>query len=431
MPEDHDNSDSADEARAAETPPLTKKEVREAAKALFGTILPNPPRDFIVWLREVKGLAKPTIKTYLIETRQFLGYVQQKARRTARIDDTWDETLCRKFFKAISLIFSPTTVSNYHVTLTVVREFLQLQGRRPSNFQDLRETFRLLNKSSRKKKRSHLLSQKAKRASKPSLLGMFYQDIYHNEAFWSKYRAIIRDTKAKVRNGQPVIYNRKEISFLTSFCLCLVIAANFKRTNNLALMPHEQARFALNNALTAFRRENPQVSTSLLPRCLDTKTCIPAVIQIPNSAKKGEMEFMCIPSARDQKALLEYEEYVRKFLQPSDDCFFVNARGKCLSGNASYLFKWLGRRVGFEDFTVSALRAEIETENFLESEVTDEISAHLGHSKSTAAEYYVSRDKRHAVAASLKMLAILEEHGERAIKEAPQSAWDPVCIIWI
>ena len=49
----------------------------------------------------------------------------------------------------------------------------------------------------------------------------------------------------------------------------------------------------------------------------------------------------------------------------------------------------------------------------------------------TPAEYFVSRDKRHAVAALLKMLGILEEHGERAIKEAPQSAWDPVCIIWI
>ena len=409
-----------------ETPSLTKKQVRKASKALFGGVLPNPPRDFLVWLREVKGLAKPTIKTYLAEIRQFLGFAQQKVRRSARLEDAWDAALCQSFFKAISRIYAPSTVTNYHVSLTIVREFLQLQGRRPSNYQDLRAMFRLLNKSSRKKRRSHLLSKKAKRSSKPSLLGAFYQDIYHNDVFWTKYRRIIRDTKAKIRNGESVEFKRNEVSFLTSFCLCLVLSANFKRTNNLALMPHEQARFALNNALCSFRQENPDLSTSQLPRCLDTKTCIPAVIEVPNSAKKGEIEYFCIPSARDQKALLEYEEYVRKYLQPSDSSFFVNGKGKGFSSNVCYFIKWIGRRVGLNDLTVSALRAAMETENFLGSEKAAQITAHLGHTQTTAAEYYVSRDKRHAVAASLGMLGILEEHGERAFEDAPSSAWDPV-----
>ena len=426
QPTPDDGQDSPEETSTGEAP-LTKREVRKSAKAIFGGVLPNPPRDFIVWLSEVKGLAKPTVKTYLVETRQFLGFVQQKARRTARLEDAWDVPLCQRFFKAISLIFAPTTVTNYHVTLTIVREFLQLQGRRPANFQDVRETFRLLNKSSRKKKRSHLMSQKVKRASKPSLLAAYYQDVYHNDNFWKKFNCIIRKTKAKIRKGEQVRFRRNEVTFLTSFCLCLVTATNFKRTNNLALMPHEQARFALNNALCSFRQRNPDVSTSSLPRCLDTKNCIPAVIEVPDSAKKGEVEFFCVLNARDQKALLEYEEYVRKNLRPSVSYFFVNRKGKSLSGTAGYYFKWIGRRVGMKDLSVSALRAEMETENFLESEKAAQISAHLGHSKSTAAEYYVSRDKRHAVAASVGMMGILEEHGERAFKDAPPSVWDPVC----
>ena len=416
-----------DEPSSAATP-SSKQDVRKAAKALFGGVLPNPPRDFIVWLREVKGLAEPTIRRYRNDVRQFLGYVQQNTRRTARLEDVWDVDLCRKFFHAISTVFAPSTVTNYHVCLTIVRQCLQLQQRRPSNYQDIIATFRLLNKTSRKKKRSHLYSQKAKRAAKPSLLAAFYQDLYHSDALWSKFRTLIRQVKAKMRDGDEVKFLRKDISFLTSFCLCLVLAANWKRTNNLALLPHEETRFNLNNALTSFRQQNPRTSTSTLPRQLDTETCIPAVVEVPNSAKKGELEYFCIPNARDQKALLEYDEYVRKNLHPSANSFFVNRKGKSFAGNVNNFLNWIGRRVGLKDFTVSALRAEIETESSLESERSAQISTHLGHTKQTRAEYYVSRDKRHAVAASLGMLAILEEHGERAFKEAPPTSWDPVKI---
>ena len=157
---------------------------------------------------------------------------------------------------------------------------------------------------------------------------------------------------------------------------------------------------------------------------LHVETCIPAIVE--NSVKKGEIEYFCIPSARDRKALLEYEEYIRKNLKPSVTNFFVNRKGKSLEGHATYYISHIGRRIGVKDLSVSTLRAQIETENFLDTENSLQISAHLGHKRTTAAESYVSRDKRHEVVASLGMLRILEEHGERAFEEMPRSSWDPV-----
>ena len=79
--------------------------------------------------------------------------------------------------------------------------------------------------------------------------------------------------------------------------------------------------------------------------------------------------------------------------------------------------------------TIAALRAEMETENFIgDSESSARILEHIGHSRATAEEYYVSRDKRHAVEASFRMLALLEERGERRYAEKIPSKWDPVSL---
>ena len=386
---------------------------------------PTPPRDWMNWLGDVKGLAGPTKKLYFTEVKQFLGFAQRRMKRIPRMYDAWNVDLARKFFKTLTPRYSPTTVSNYHAALASVREFLFLQGRRPDNFQEIRETFRLLARTTRKKKRQHLKTRKVHRESN-SLLGIFYQDIYHNDGLWDSFNTHIIDVKCKVKSGEPVVFHRNDITFLTSFMLCIALAANFKRSGNMALWSYDKASTALNNSLTAYRKKNPKASITSLPRRLDPANCVPAIIDVADSSKKKEVEYFCVPNPRDQRALLQYGEYIRPHMDPRCDAFFVNRKGKSLHGQVSFYIKWIGRHVGLKDFSVSAMRAEVETENFLENEAASRISAHLGHSKKTAEEYYVSQDKRHAVQASLAMLSLIEDRGERRFNETLPSEWDPV-----
>ena len=212
--------------------------------------------------------------------------------------------------------------------------------------------------------------------------------------------------------------------------LCLVTAANFKRAGNLALLTRTQTRNALNDALTKYRHLYPSTHISRLPRRLDPNSCVPAVIEIASSAKKKEIERFCVPSPRDQRALLEYDEYVRPYLlypRPEVDLFFVNRKGKAIADSVSFYINWIGRKVGMKGLTVAALRAEMETENFIgDGQSSAQVMAQLGHTKATAEEFYVTRDTRHAIQASFRMLSLLEERGERRLSENIPSRWDPV-----
>ena len=226
------------------------------------------------------------------------------------------------------------------------------------------------------------------------------------------------------------MFLRKDLSFMLSFLLCLVVGSNFKRSGNLGLLPHTQSKHALNDAFSTFRRLYPSTHIGRLPRRLDPESCVPAVIEISVSAKKQEIERICVPNPRDQRALLEYEEFVRPYLSPRPhDLLFVNRKGKSIAQNVSFYMNWIGRKVGMPSLTIAGLRAEMETENFIgDAESSARILEHLGHSRATAEEYYVSRDKRHSVQASFQMLALLEERGERRYAENIPSTWNPVSL---
>ena len=90
--------------------------------------------------------------------------------------------------------------------------------------------------------------------------------------------------------------------------------------------------------------------------------------------------------------------------------------------------RWIGEKCKVKDLSVTALRAEIETENFayISEEAANVSRVGLNHSIPTAVEYYVSKTRRHAVASSLRMLAMFEDYGERVWNEAAKASYDPV-----
>ena len=165
-----------------------------------------------------------------------------------------------------------------------------------------------------------------------------------------------------------------------------------------------------------------------MPRRLDVTMCLPAVFDVHNSTKKKEVESFCIPTAKVQKALLEYIEYIRPHgpSKPSAETLFISAKGKALDTNGiAYFLKCLGKAVNVQDLTVSALRGLIETEGALTtSEAAKNISAHLGHLEQTAQDYYITTDKRHTIEATFAVLSIIEDVGE--LDEIPKTLWDPV-----
>ena len=222
-----------------------RNEVYETAKdQLFSEDLPPLPRDFRVWLKGTKGLAKATQANYSLKIRQFCSYVRRNLNRDAQLEDAWNIDLCKTFLQSLTPVYAPTTVVNFHSSLSILREFLQLHRRRPSNFQDIRDVFRLLCKTARKRKRGHLQEQKAKRATKP-LLGRFYADIYQNETFWQHYNQLIRTTREKERKGEAIVFTQKELSFATALMLsqCSPLECRlFDRQQSTCLMAHQTPR---------------------------------------------------------------------------------------------------------------------------------------------------------------------------------------------
>ena len=418
---------------------------RETAKALTNALsadgsFPVPPQDYQDWLKDVKGLALPTRKIYIHEASHFLAYVfKLKPNEVPRLERAWDVNLCAKFFKELSKHVSPTTLSNYHSAMATVRQFLKLTGRKPNNYGDIQDSFKLLTSKAMKSKRAFTEKMKGKKSAQRKLLAKFHNDVYLNEDLRGKYNSIVNTIKLAVKAGKPVKLKRETFHFATSYMICITFASNFKRSGNVALISLEQARVSLNKALLEFRRRFPHLKLSTRPKLLDPRKTVPALLTVVGSKKKDEFEQFAIICPRDQRSILEYAEYIRGSgpCKPRADTLFINARGDPLGDNIWFYVDWIGKSVGINDLRVSTLRSLVETENVLEHRSfgsrlpgsSGEISKHLGHSVATAKRYYVEPDERHAVQAAFRIRFILEEAGYEWKPEASgtsETLWDPV-----
>ena len=390
---------------------------------------PKVPSDFPYWLDKVKHLKENTIKIYKHDVAQFLGHIENETSRPGVLEDAWNLNLTIKYFKKIATTFKPNTRTNHHSALSALRAYLRSKKRRPSNYRDLIEDFKMLTRGASKSKRSYQAVLLRTKSKDRRLLGEFYRNIYHNNACWDRYNKEIKKIKSLVRHQRKVDpIPRKQFNFCTAFMLAILLAPNLKRTGNFGIIPFEEPRKLLHDSLSAFRRKFPSTRIGDLPRRLDVTKCIPAVFDVSDSAKKGEIESFCVLQARDQKGLLEYGEYVRPNgpRPPVSETFFLDSKGRALSSDKIHnLLKALGESTLVKDLTISSLRTLVETENFLRPE-SNALTKQLGHSVATALEYYVKEDRRHYVEASLAIMAILEQEGEKPLEEAPKTLWDPV-----
>ena len=294
--------------------------------------------------------------------------MEKELRRVGRLEDAWNRNLTIKFYKCIKSLFKPSTVLNYHSALTVLRDYLQLQGLRPKNYLDLKEEFRLAMRKALKDKNEYVKVVKHSRKDSRQMLSDFYRKILHNSTLWERYEKLVKI----VRDATQIGANIQRLScgdfhFCTSFMLCLPIAYNLKRTGNHSQIKLKAAKSALNDALAAYQRANPKAKIASLPRRMDVTTFVPALFSVTASKKKSDIETFCILHPKHILALLNYAEYIRNYApsEPLADTFFINSRGRPLGDHVTYFVDRIGRAAKIEGLKISTLRSLIETENYL------------------------------------------------------------------
>ena len=399
-------------------PPLSEPRTR-IAKALnpFG-VFPKPPAAWVKFLVDSKHLSPPTVKTYVYVVTLFLGYVQYRMQnQEPLLWYAWDKDLINGFFSILKTVAKPTSLINFRSGLTSVHHYLKSTGNRPADHIELMAEFDRQSANAHRERRKFIASEKNLSVREKGLLRQFYLDVYHNEDLWAEYNSVWQDIKYAIsseRKVKPAI-SKKRLTFATSFMVCILTTCNFKRAGNLCLLEYQSTADALLQAFSRFKKNFPKEKIGRAPRRLDPSKCVPAVLPLKCSSKKGEPERLCVIRPRDIKALLYYCNYIRDFApcNVSTDKFFITSKGRRLPKDVWYYLRKICERAGvrgLKGVTFNTLRRAIETENALSD--SSVVSTHLGHSSSTVQQYYVIPDDRHAVKASFQLLGLLEQLGE-------------------
>ena len=347
--------------------------------------------------------------------KQFLGFLQIiEPEKDPSLKSTWNLKLCSLFFDVMVLIVKETTVVNHHNALKAVRTYLEMIGQCPSNFANLNHHFNLFLQNAIRKKKLYVDNRKALLSNDTGLLWKFYRWVYHNKKFFRDFYKITDRVKDNLENGLLDKLNSQELFFCTALVLCVLTATNFHRSGNFALIECAEAKSEINRALKTLRKKNPDFKQK--GRVLDKNNIEPAVLRCDGATKQKGLIWYVVPRPRDIELIGLYIKYVRKFgpKPPSCSKLLINSRGASIGQNVTYYLKRMGDIANVQGLTCLALRSRIETESFQAPEVraTENLSNHLGHTVETAKRYYLNKDKRYFIKASLRSLHLLEEIGE-------------------
>ena len=348
----------------------------------------------------------------------FLGYVQRRIpNQEPLLWYAWDKDLFRGFFSCLETVAKPSSLVNFYSGMTSVHHYLNGTGNRPQDHIELLADFDRQAASAHRQRRQYIASEKQLSVREKGLLRLFYLEVYHNERLWDDYNNIVEDIKYAIsseRKVKPAI-SKKKLTFATSFMLTIVTACNFKRAGNLGLLEYQSTSDSLLQAFSRFKKHFPKEKVGTAPRPLDPSKCVPAILQVKRSSKKGDPERLCVLRPRDIRALLYYCNYIRDFApcNISTDKFFITAKGRCLPKDIWYYLSKICKisgASGLKGITFNNLRRAAETENALSD--SSIASSHLGHSLRTAEQYYIIQDDRHAIKASFQLLGLMEQVGE-------------------
>ena len=400
-------------------------------------IFPDPPAHFDNWLETNKNLRRPTRKLYKYCIRKLLGFILHlMPDQEPSIWYAWDPKLISLFFSVLKPHVAPSSLPNFHSAFQCLRLYMLRQGNRPDDYADLYANFAGEAQVAQRARRDYIRDEKFLSTKEKGVLKKFFLEVYHSAQIWEDFNQKIKRMKKQKAAGQGVTrLTAEELTMATGFMICLITATNFKRAGNFALIESEPAYKSLNQAFCDFKFRFPEEKVDKAPLILDPEKCVPAVIDIPQSSKKGDHERLVILSPKVVRALLFFHKFVRKYapIDVKTTKFFFNAKGAPLGKDVYFWLRKITSRVGMKDLTFNTLRHAIETENLLHDDNMSAykalVSHHLGHSEKTAEQYYRIRDSRDCVKASYRLLHIQEILAFGGSQKAPiRDMTEPVYI---
>ena len=387
---------------------------------------PEAPDEYLDWLQD-SGISKGTIKLYKYNLSMFLGFVAKRSPSHApTLDSAWDIDCCSDFQAEIKKMVSPTTGTGYNTVLASVRSFLIIKGRQPDDYRNREISFRLMARGSAKARTKYIRETKKSKSGKSTKFGEFYRQVYRSVEQWNRFYQIVEDLKKDPEKK----LSTQDLFWVTSFVVCLLLPGNWKRSGNISLLSRTQSVQALNDAICKFKKDFPEEMIHGKERRLNNEKFVPAILRVDEGSKTGDVENFCVLAARDQRAILYYNEYIRP--ESDVDLLFVDRNGGPLP-NVSKCIQAGAKAGGIENVTTNLLRSCAETVNAEFSSRSDvdqegnNVAKHLGHSIPMRNLHYLLPSDQNVVATARRLLFLFEEEGERkAESDTVPAKYDPV-----
>ena len=390
----------------------------DVAKSLGQGELLSPPSGWLTWLNKGKCIKPNTIKVYSHVGSQFLSVMKIIIpNKSPTLRMTWDLALVSFFFEVMSFTICDSTLVNYHNALVSARTYLKRVNQIPENHGSLLEDFQSMHKKAIEQKKIYINRRKESKQGDNSMLWHAYNGVYNNPKYVQRfYKIAYRFKKSAMADPKRHFVEPltpEELFFCNAIAMFLFFINNFHRSGNLGQIEFKEAKREILHARRTLLKKFPGIEVPMIGR-IDRSKCEPAVIKVDGGMKFGGVIRFVVVSPRDQDMIAQYfriRENCPKAITTTK--LFVNARGTSVKQNVSAYIRKLGQMSKIDGLNCQMLRALIETENVLDDNPEREaVSAHMGHSAQTRAQYYELKDKRHCVQASNRLLWKLEDIGQ-------------------
>ena len=294
-------------------------------------MFPDPPEDWLKWLKDDKRLEPPTRTLYRHCTKMYLGFVanqlKEKLSSPSALDlmwYLWDYTMNKRFFAKLKLATNDSSAGNYYAAFVNGRLWMKNEGQCPTDYITILNKLDLLHEVARRKRGEYVEDARNRSTTEHGLLRIFYLRIYHSASMWRRLYLIYAKLE---KSGQSI--TSSDLTFVNGFLSYILLGTNYMRTGNISLLESQPMEKILAQSLGEFHARFPEEDIHNSPRRLDRSKMVPAVIRIPKGTKTKKPVDIVLLRPRDIDAFLRYSRFVRRNppCEVTTSKFFINSKG--------------------------------------------------------------------------------------------------------
>ena len=351
--------------------------------------------NYMTWLRKETELADSTIGSYLVVTRNFLGWLLNHKTTDIGLKHAWNIDWVKAFMQAVRETNpAPTTMYNYACALSTIQKFLINKGECEPTERDKSQWTGIMRYWSRKKKNHQKKVSQVKLENTPGL------DELQNR--------IIDSTSAREKFNELVQYCRLEqtvkpsdFKWATGYAILQLQSSNFKRNGNLSKIKVTYAMDRLKEALQKVKASKG-------------KKRISCTFEVNDATKTGGKEIFAMIDPVKIRTLYDYCKYVRPNCpaKVKDDDLFINTIGTGLKSKVSDVIQTTARAEGLAGLVIRDMRTRVETRAAAHPDQVDrkEIASHLAHSEKTRDRHYLLPTTKRSKRAAADLENLLQQH---------------------